>query len=124
MSLPARIKRPVDVRGLSPLWLKPLPGELTALAADHALVVTGEDGLRHGGVGTAVGQALQEAGIRTPVRALGAPTGFPGRPAVPRFSRRRAWRPGPSRTRSLGPCGTAAAAVPDGPRTVSAPERQ
>ncbi len=31
-----------------------------------------------------------------------SPTGFPARPAVPRFSRRRAWRPRPSRTRSLG----------------------
>ncbi|MFF7212861.1 1-deoxy-D-xylulose-5-phosphate synthase [Streptomyces sp. NPDC008238] len=67
----------VRVTVVDPLWVKPLPGELPALAAGHDLVVTVEDGLRTGGVGTAVVQALQEAGIRTPVRVLGVADGFP-----------------------------------------------
>ncbi|MFJ4845576.1 MULTISPECIES: 1-deoxy-D-xylulose-5-phosphate synthase [unclassified Streptomyces] len=67
----------VEVTVVDPLWVKPLPDELPALAADHALVVTVEDGLRTGGVGTAVVQALQEAGVRTPVHVLGVADGFP-----------------------------------------------
>lgn len=70
-------ERGVEITVVDPLWVKPLPGELAALAAGHALVVTVEDGLRTGGVGTAVVQALQEAGVRTPVRVLGVADGFP-----------------------------------------------
>ncbi|KMS83591.1 1-deoxy-D-xylulose-5-phosphate synthase [Streptomyces regensis] len=67
----------VAITVVDPLWVKPLPDELPALAAEHALVVTVEDGLRAGGVGTAVAQALQEAGVHTPVRAVGVANGFP-----------------------------------------------
>ncbi|MFH9089214.1 transketolase C-terminal domain-containing protein [Streptomyces sp. NPDC017673] len=104
---------------------QPLPGELTVLAAGHALVVTVEDGLRHGGGGTAVGQALQEAGVRTPVRALGVADGFPrqaGRAEILAEAGLAAQAVAHTITQVLA--GAAAAAVPDGARTVSAPERQ
>lgn len=113
-----------EVTVVDPLWVKPPPGELTALAADHTLVVTVEDGLRHGGVGTAVGQALQEAAVRTPVRALGVADGFPrqaGRAEILAEAGLAAQAVAHTITQALA--GAAAAAVPDGARTVSAPER-
>ncbi|MDX3095465.1 1-deoxy-D-xylulose-5-phosphate synthase N-terminal domain-containing protein [Streptomyces sp. ME19-03-3] len=67
----------VEATVVDPQWVKPLPAALLALAADHALVVTVEDGLRTGGVGTAVARALQESGVGTPVRVLGVADGFP-----------------------------------------------
>jgi 1-deoxy-D-xylulose-5-phosphate synthase len=39
-------------------------------------VVTVEDGIRTGGVGTAVAQALRDAGVHTPVRELGVAPGW------------------------------------------------
>lgn len=39
---------------------KPLDPDMLASAADHRLVVTAEDGVRHGGVGSAVETALAE----------------------------------------------------------------
>ncbi|MEW2514510.1 1-deoxy-D-xylulose-5-phosphate synthase [Streptomyces sp. NPDC046870] len=115
----------VEVTVVDPLWVKPLPGELTALAADHALVVTVEDGLRHGGVGTAVGQALQEAGVRTPVRVLGVADGFPrqaGRAEILAEAGLAARAIAHTVTQALA--GTAAGAVPDGAPTVSASEKR
>ena len=62
---------------VDPRWVKPLPPELLRLAARHRAVVTVEDGLRTGGVGTAVTQQLADAGLGTRVRVLGVSDGFP-----------------------------------------------
>jgi 1-deoxy-D-xylulose-5-phosphate synthase len=51
---------------------------LVDLAATHRLVVTVEDGLRVGGVGTAIAQACGDAGVDTPVRNYGIPPEFLG----------------------------------------------
>ncbi|MCX4571838.1 1-deoxy-D-xylulose-5-phosphate synthase [Streptomyces sp. NBC_01571] len=67
----------VQVTVVDPRWVKPLPGELLGLAADHGLVATVEDGLRHGGVGATVSQALHEADLQVRVRAFGVTDGFP-----------------------------------------------
>ena len=67
----------VPVTVVDPRWVKPLPPGLLPLAARHHAVVTVEDGLRTGGVGTAVTQALADAGTLTPVRVLGVSEGFP-----------------------------------------------
>ncbi|GAA2863198.1 1-deoxy-D-xylulose-5-phosphate synthase [Actinoplanes cyaneus] len=59
-----------------PRWVRPVPAELTALAAGHRLVVTCEDGIRAGGVGDAVAAALRDAGVHVPLRDFGVPAGF------------------------------------------------
>ncbi len=58
---------------VDPRWVRPVPVELVGLAAEHRLVVSVEDGVVTGGVGAALGQALREAGVPTPLRALGVP---------------------------------------------------
>jgi 1-deoxy-D-xylulose-5-phosphate synthase len=63
---------------VDPRWVRPVPAELTELAAAHRLVVVIEDGVRAGGVGGAVAQALRDADVATPVRELGvAPDWYP-----------------------------------------------
>jgi 1-deoxy-D-xylulose-5-phosphate synthase len=53
-------------------WVKPLDVELLlSIAQDHDLIVTVEEGCRMGGAGSAVMEALQEAGVVRPVLVLG-----------------------------------------------------
>ena len=59
-----------------PRWVRPVPIELTGLAAQHRLVVTVEDGVRAGGVGDAVASTLRDAGVEVPLRDFGVPAGF------------------------------------------------
>lgn len=54
-----------------PRWVRPVPLELVAMAREHALVVTVEDGVRAGGVGDALAKAMRDDGVRTPLRDLG-----------------------------------------------------
>ncbi|BCJ42259.1 1-deoxy-D-xylulose-5-phosphate synthase [Actinoplanes ianthinogenes] len=61
---------------VDPRWIRPVPAELTGLAAEHRLVVTLEDGIRAGGVGDAVAAALRDAGLIKPLRDFGVPAGF------------------------------------------------
>jgi 1-deoxy-D-xylulose-5-phosphate synthase len=61
---------------VDPRWVRPVPIELTGLAAQHRAVVTLEDGVRAGGVGDAVASALRDAGVATPLRDFGVPVGF------------------------------------------------
>jgi 1-deoxy-D-xylulose-5-phosphate synthase len=68
--------RGVGATVVDPRWVKPVPSELAALAAEHRLVVTVEDNVRSGGAGSAVGQALRDAGVDTPLRNLGIPARF------------------------------------------------
>jgi 1-deoxy-D-xylulose-5-phosphate synthase len=46
------------------------------LAAEHRLVVSIEDGIRVGGIGTRIRQDLRDAGIDTAVTELGLPDEF------------------------------------------------
>jgi 1-deoxy-D-xylulose-5-phosphate synthase len=58
-------------------FAKPLDVELVAeLARTHEALVTVEEGCLPGGAGSAVMQALQTAGMTTPVLALGLPDAF------------------------------------------------
>ncbi|MGH1551959.1 transketolase C-terminal domain-containing protein [Streptomyces sp. L7] len=61
----------IRVTVVDPRWVKPVPEGLCALAAQHGLVVTVEDNGRIGGAGSAVAQALKEAGVQVPVRHFG-----------------------------------------------------
>lgn len=67
----------VDVTVIDPRWVFPVPESVVALAGDHDLVVTLEDGIRRGGVGSAVAEALSAAEVDTPIRHLAFPDLFP-----------------------------------------------
>ncbi|MFJ4771035.1 1-deoxy-D-xylulose-5-phosphate synthase [Streptomyces uncialis] len=66
----------LGVTVVDPRWVLPVNPALPALAARHRLVVTVEDGLRTGGMGTALAQACRDAAVTTPVTCLGLPTAF------------------------------------------------
>ena len=66
----------IEVTVVDPRWVLPVSGDLVAMASEHRLVVTVEDGGRAGGVGTTLSQALQDADCDVPVRTLGLPQQF------------------------------------------------
>jgi 1-deoxy-D-xylulose-5-phosphate synthase len=61
---------------VDPRWVVPVPASIVELAASHRLVITIEDGIRVGGVGTRIRQVLREAGVDTAVDELGLPDEF------------------------------------------------
>ncbi|KQR46901.1 1-deoxy-D-xylulose-5-phosphate synthase [Frigoribacterium sp. Leaf164] len=61
---------------VDPRWVVPVARSIVDLAADHRLVVTIEDGVRVGGIGTRVRQDLRQAGVDTAVTELGLPDEF------------------------------------------------
>ncbi|MDQ0939403.1 1-deoxy-D-xylulose-5-phosphate synthase [Streptomyces sp. V1I1] len=61
---------------VDPRWVKPVDEQLAPLAAQHRLVAVVEDNSRNGGVGSAVGQALRDAGVDVPLRTYGIPEQF------------------------------------------------
>ncbi|HEY8790539.1 MAG TPA: transketolase C-terminal domain-containing protein, partial [Actinopolymorphaceae bacterium] len=67
----------VRVTTIDPVWVKPLPAGLPALAAAHRLVVTVEDNGRVGGVGSEVMAQLAAAGVDVPVLVCAIPQEFP-----------------------------------------------
>jgi 1-deoxy-D-xylulose-5-phosphate synthase len=61
---------------VDPRWVVPVPKSVIDLAATHRLVITIEDGVRVGGIGTRVRQDLRGAGVDTAVTELGLPDEF------------------------------------------------
>ncbi|WP_327371453.1 1-deoxy-D-xylulose-5-phosphate synthase [Streptomyces sp. NBC_01217] len=61
---------------VDPRWVKPVDEQLAPLAQRHRLVAVVEDNSRAGGVGSAVGQALRDAGVDVPLRTFGIPEQF------------------------------------------------
>ncbi|WP_327178713.1 1-deoxy-D-xylulose-5-phosphate synthase [Streptomyces sp. NBC_01335] len=71
----------LDAQGISttvvdPRWVKPVDEAMAPLADRHRVVVTVEDNSRVGGVGSAVAQALRDAGVDLPLRDFGIPPVF------------------------------------------------
>ncbi|GAB2466316.1 1-deoxy-D-xylulose-5-phosphate synthase [Xylanimonas ulmi] len=66
----------VEVTVVSPTWVLPVPAALVKLAGEHDLVVTIEDGVVDGGVGSALAQRASEQGVITPQAHLGIPLRF------------------------------------------------
>ena len=65
-----------NVTVVDPRWVIPIPQSLVALAADHDLVITIEDGVIHGGVGSLLSDALNAAEVDTPRRQVAVPQKF------------------------------------------------
>lgn len=61
---------------VDPRWVVPVAGSIVALADSHRLVITIEDGIRVGGIGTRIRQELRKAGVDTGVDELGLPDEF------------------------------------------------
>lgn len=62
---------------IDPRWVVPIAPSLIEIARDHRLLISIEDGIRVGGVGTRIRQALRDAGVDTAVSELGMPDEFP-----------------------------------------------
>lgn len=61
---------------VDPRWVVPVPKSVVAMAAEHRLVVTIEDGIKVGGIGTRVRQDLREAQVDTALTEIGLPDEF------------------------------------------------
>ncbi|ROQ06680.1 1-deoxy-D-xylulose-5-phosphate synthase [Rathayibacter sp. PhB93] len=61
---------------VDPRWVVPVPRSVIDLAAEHRLVISIEDGVRVGGIGTRIRQDLRDAGVDTAVTELGLPDQF------------------------------------------------
>jgi len=61
---------------IDPRWVVPVPESVIEIAAEHRLVITIEDGVRVGGIGTRIRQDLRAAGVDTAVTELGLPDQF------------------------------------------------
>ncbi|MEY2698528.1 MAG: hypothetical protein RL720_484 [Actinomycetota bacterium] len=61
---------------VDPRWVVPVPHSIIDMARDHRLVITLEDGVRVGGIGTRIRQDLRSAGVDTAVDELGLPDEF------------------------------------------------
>ena len=61
---------------IDPRWVIPVADSVVVMAAEHRLVVTIEDGIRVGGIGTRIRQAMRAAGVDTALNELGLPDEF------------------------------------------------
>ncbi|WP_382305743.1 1-deoxy-D-xylulose-5-phosphate synthase [Herbiconiux sp. UC225_62] len=61
---------------VDPRWVVPVPWSIIELSDAHRIVVTIEDGVRVGGIGTRIRQDLREAGVDTALTELGLPDEF------------------------------------------------
>ena len=66
----------IATRVVDPRWVLPVPQGLVDLADQAAHVVVLEDGIREGGIGSAVTDLLRDSGRSTPVRVFGVPREF------------------------------------------------
>ncbi len=61
---------------IDPRWVVPVPESVISMAADHRILVSIEDGVRVGGIGTRIRQDLRAASVDTAVTELGLPDEF------------------------------------------------
>ncbi|HKR51895.1 MAG TPA: 1-deoxy-D-xylulose-5-phosphate synthase [Pseudonocardiaceae bacterium] len=66
----------IGVTVVDPRWVLPVPEVLVRMAGRHRLVVSLEDGGRHGGFGWSLAAALRDAELDVPLRDLGIPQRF------------------------------------------------
>ena len=61
---------------VDPRWVVPVATSIVEMARNHRIVVSIEDGIRVGGVGTRIRQELRAAGVDTAVDEIGLPDEF------------------------------------------------
>ncbi|WP_395242981.1 1-deoxy-D-xylulose-5-phosphate synthase [Agromyces sp. MMS24-K17] len=61
---------------VDPRWVVPVPRSVVDLSAEYRIVVSLEDGIRVGGIGTRIRQDLREADVDTAVTEIGLPDEF------------------------------------------------
>ena len=61
---------------IDPRWVVPVAKSVVEMAAKHRLVVTIEDGIRVGGIGTRIRQAMRAAQVDTALNEIGLPDEF------------------------------------------------
>jgi 1-deoxy-D-xylulose-5-phosphate synthase len=61
---------------IDPRWVVPVPRSVVTMSAEHRLVVTIEDGIKVGGIGTRVRQDLRDAQVDTALTEIGLPDEF------------------------------------------------
>ena len=61
---------------IDPRWVIPVAKSVVEMAAKHRLVVTIEDGIRVGGIGTRIRQAMRAAQVDTALNEIGLPDEF------------------------------------------------
>ena len=66
----------IGVTVVDPRWVAPVAASIIRFAEESRIVITMEDGVRVGGIGTRVRQELRAAGVDLPVDELGLPDRF------------------------------------------------
>jgi 1-deoxy-D-xylulose-5-phosphate synthase len=66
----------IGVTVVDPRWVVPVPESVIRLSAEHRLVVSIEDGVKVGGIGTRIRQDLRAAQIDTALNEIGLPDRF------------------------------------------------
>jgi 1-deoxy-D-xylulose-5-phosphate synthase len=61
---------------IDPRWVVPVARSVITMAAEHRLVVTIEDGIKVGGIGTRVRQDMRTAQVDTALNEIGLPDEF------------------------------------------------
>ncbi|MCB4207651.1 1-deoxy-D-xylulose-5-phosphate synthase [Arthrobacter sp. UM1] len=61
---------------VDPRWVLPVPESVIRLAGEHRIVVSLEDGVRAGGVGSRIRQEMRAAGVDTALSEVGLPAEF------------------------------------------------
>ena len=61
---------------VDPRWVVPVPKSVVTMSGEHRLVVTIEDGIKVGGIGTRVRQDLRDAQVDTALTEIGLPDEF------------------------------------------------
>ncbi|WP_327393309.1 MULTISPECIES: 1-deoxy-D-xylulose-5-phosphate synthase [unclassified Streptomyces] len=69
-------ERGIGATVVDPRWVKPVDPELVPMAERHRAVAVVEDNGRTGGVGSAVAEALRDAGADVPLCSIGLPQRF------------------------------------------------
>lgn len=69
-------RKEIGATVIDPRWVVPVPASVITFAAEHRLVITIEDGVRVGGIGTRIRQDMRAAGVDTAVSELGLPDQF------------------------------------------------
>jgi len=66
----------VGVTVIDPRWVKPLAPAIITMAQRYSHVLVIEDGIRHGGIGSALAESMRDAGVEVPVHSIGIPLDF------------------------------------------------